>query len=311
VARYAPAALVAALLLATGLAFAYTEQLKLTRSPVFGTRVDKVIGPTCACPTARARISFRLRERDRLTLAIVRSGDVVRTLVSGRRVPKGRFTTFWNGKDDAGRVVEEGTYRPEVKLAGERRTIVLPNRIRVDTTPPVVRLVGAQPRVFSPDGDGRRDRVVVRYRADGPARVSLYADEVRVGRKRGQQTEGRIDWNGRMDGAPPVAGRYALDVRAVDVAGNESKPSRAVDVLIRFVALGRDRIETRPGARFSVLVLSDARRVEWRLGARRGTARPGTLRLRAPLQPGRFTLLVSANGFGARAAVFVRRPPGP
>jgi hypothetical protein len=313
VARYAPAALVAALLVATGLAFAYTEQLKLTRSPILSTRVPlKVFSPTCECGTARAQISFVLRKPDRVGVEIIDgSGDTVRTLVAGRRVQPDRRVTFtWNGRDDAGRVAREGRYRPKVRLAEERRTIVLPNRIQVDTTAPVVELVSTRPRVFSPDGDRRRDRVRVTYRADGPARVSLYADGVRVGRKRGQQEEGRIDWNGRVDGDPLAPGVYALDLRAKDAAGNVSESSRTVRVAIRYVALGRKRIETRPGARFSVLVLSDAARVEWRLGARSGTARPGTLRLRAPLQPGRFTLIVTANGYDARAAVFVRRPLG-
>ena len=313
-ARYAPAALVAALLVATGLAFAYTEQLKLTRSPIFGTRVPlKVFSPVCGCATARARISFVLRRRDRVRLEVIDGrGDTVRTLVRGRLVPAGRRVAFtWDGRDDRGRVVPEGRYRPKVHLDADRRTIVLPNRIRVDTTPPVVELVGARPRAFSPDGDGRRDRVRVRYRVDGPARVALFADGVRVGRKRGQQEEGRIDWNGRVDGEAPAPGVRVLDLRATDEAGNESRPSRRARVLIRYVALGRTRIGTRPGARLAVLVLSDAARVEWRLGTRRGTARPGTLRLRAPLQPGRYTLVVTANGFDARAAVFVRRPPAP
>jgi len=78
--------------------------------------------------------------------------------------------------------------------------------------------------------------------------------------------------------------------------------------MIRYVALGRTSIVTRPGARFAVLVVSDAARIRWTLGARSGVARPGTLRLRAPLQPGRFTLTVTANGRSARAAVFVRTP---
>ncbi len=313
-ARYAPAALVAALLVATGLAFAYTEQLKLTRSPILSTRVPlKVFSPTCECATDRARISFVLREPDRVTVEMIDArGEPVRTLVDERPTRRDRrLNLTWNGRDDAGSVVPEGRYRPEVRLAEQRRTIVLPNPIRVDTTLPVIQLVSARPRVFSPDGDRRRDRVRVAYRADGPARVSLFADGMRVGRKRGLQEEGRIDWTGRLDGEPPVPGIHVLELRAEDEAGNTSKPSRAVDVLIRYVALGRDRIETLPGARFSVLVLSDAGRVEWRLGARRGTARPGTVRLRAPLQPGRFTLVVTANGHDARAAVLVRRPPEP
>jgi hypothetical protein len=304
---------VAALLAATGLAFAYTEQLKLTQSPIIRTRVEpRTISPVCACPTRRARISFVLRSADRVGVEVIDAdGRTVRTLVRARPVPQGRFRVTWDGSDDAGRVVPEGRYRPEVRLAEARRTIVLPNPIRVDVTPPVVELVSARPRRISPDGDGRRDRVAVRYRVDGPARVALYVDGVRRVQKRGQAEEGRIDWNGRVDGVAVPPGVYALDVRATDPAGNESEPSRAVGVTVRYVALGRDRIVTGPGARFSVLVVSDARRVEWRLGARSGTARPGTLRMRAPLQPGRFTLIVAANGFEARAAVLVRRPAEP
>ena len=87
-----------------------------------------------------------------------------------------------------------------------------------------------------------------------------------------------------------------------------ARARREKKVLIRYVSLGRDRIETVAGARFAVLVLSDAARVEWKLGQRTGTARPGTLKIRAPLQPGRYTLTVSANGFSDRAAVIVRAP---
>jgi hypothetical protein len=48
--------------------------------------------------------------------------------------------------------------------------------------------------------------------------------------------------------------------------------------------------------------------VRWTLGRRGGVAAPGTLRIRAPLQKGRYTLTVTANGHAARAAVFVREP---
>lgn len=307
-ARHAPAALVAALLVATALAFAYTESLKLTPSPILGTRVQpKAIAPGCRCATDTASVSFRLRRADRLEIDIVRGrSDVVRTLVKGRRYPRGPLEVRWNGRDAAGQVVPEGTYRPRVRMLGQRRTIVLPNPIRVDTTPPVVSLVALGPRVFSPDGDRRADRVVVRYRVDEPARVSLLVGDRVVVRKRGTRPDGQLEWYGRVDGAGPQPGPYRLRLEATDVAGNLGRPSAAKTVVVRYVALGRTRIESVPGSRFAVLVLSDAVRVEWKLGARTGTARPGTLKLRAPLQPGRFTLTVTANGHSARAAVFVR-----
>src|SRR4029077_1820263 len=92
VGKYAPAVLVAVLLIATTAAFAYTERLKLTPSPILGTRVDKQFSPACECETSAARIAFRLRNRDRITATIVDSGgDVVRTLVTDRPQSRGRL----------------------------------------------------------------------------------------------------------------------------------------------------------------------------------------------------------------------------
>jgi hypothetical protein len=307
VARYAPAALVAALLAATALAFAYTESLKLTPSPIFGTGVTKVFSPICDCDTDVAVIAFRLRHGDFLDVEIIDSGSaVVRHLIQHQEYRRGPVVFVWNGRDDANATVREGTYKPRVKLERQHRTIVLPNPIRVDTTAPRVTVTRLAPRVFSPDGDRRGDRVVAGYSVDEPARVSLYVDGVRAVLKKGRKAEGTIDWFGTRDGKPLPKGPYRLRLAATDIAGNEGRPTRSKAVVIRYVALGRKQIEATPGSRIAVLVLSDAARVRWRLGARTGTARPGTLRLRAPLQPGRFTLTVTANGRSARAAVLVR-----
>jgi len=309
VAKYAPAVLVAALLVATAVAFVYAEKLKLTPSPILGTRVDKVFSPICECNTDTAAISFRLRGRDRLTVDVIdKDGDSVRTLVQDRPTPRGRVSISWDGRDDGATLVPEGSYRPRVHLAAERRTIVLPNPIRVDVTPPRVNLVSLSPRVFSPDGDGRAEKVVAHYRVDEKAGALLYVDGEQRVRRRGQQKTGRIEWFGRLDAEPMPPGVYRVSLGARDAAGNLGRRTPEKVVVIRYVALGRDRIEAVAGTRFAVLVLSDASRVEWRLGKRAGVARPGTLRLRAPLQPGRYTLTVTANGFSDRAAVFVREP---
>ena len=308
-AKYAPAVLVAALLVATAVAFVYAEKLKLTPSPILGTRVDKVFSPICECDTGTAAISFRLRGRDRLTVDVIdKDGDSVRTLVQDRPTPRGRVSISWDGRDDSATLVPEGSYRPRVHLAAERRTIVLPNPIRVDVTPPRVELVSLSPRVFSPDGDGRAEKVVAHYRVDEKAGALLYVDGEQRVRRRGQQKNGRIEWFGRLDAEPMPPGVYRVSLGARDTAGNLGPRTPEKAVVIRYVALGRDRIEAVAGTRFAVLVLSDAARVEWRLGKRTGEARPGTLRLRAPLQHGRYTLTVTANGFSDRAAVFVREP---
>lgn len=309
-AKYAPVALVAALLVATGLAFVYTESLKLTPSPILGTRVTKLFSPVCRCDTDTAEIAFRLRKPDSLDLEIVDGKEkVVRRLVVRRRYPRGAVSFTWNGRSDAGTVVPEGAYKPRVRLHGQRRTIVLPNPIRVDTTPPRPAVVGLGPRVFSPDGDQRRDRVIVRYRVNERAQVRLLVDGRSAARQRGSRPTGRIDWYGRVAGAVLPAGTYHLQLEARDLAGNLGRLTPPKTVVIRYIALGRQRIPAVVGRRFAVLVVTDAARFDWKLGARTGSARSGTLTLRAPLQPGRFTLTVRVNGHAASAAVLVGAAP--
>jgi flagellar hook capping protein FlgD len=312
VARFAPAALVAALLVATSAAFVVTEKLKLTRNPIVGPRVDKIFSPVCDCATDTASITFRLRKPDHVTVEMIDAhGDVVRELA--RRRPQGRTAVsyVWDGRDTDGRVVEEGSYRPRVHLDQARRTIVMPNPIRVDVTPPRVLSFTARPLVISPDGDGRADRARITYGVSERAVVELYVDGTRAIRKLGTRPRGTMSWAGVAGGEPLPQGVYTLRLVARDIAGNLGPRSGSRTVRIRFLSLGRDRVVTTPGGRFAILALSQARRLEWSLGGRSGTARPGTLRLRAPLRPGRHTLRVEANGHVARAAVLVREPTAP
>jgi hypothetical protein len=311
VARIASTVLVVALLAATAAAFALTQGLKLQKSPIFGTDVDTVFSPVCDCDRERARISFRLREDDRLDVAILDGDEVVRTIERGRSYPQGRVSIGWDGRDDAGRVLPEGDYLPRIHLRDARQTITLPNPIRVDVTPPAIQDVSIRPRVFSPDGDGRADRVVVRFKSSEPARGMIFVNHRRRVLTRFYRDEQQMTWNGRAGGRSMRPGTYPVAVSAVDQAGNRAERTVPVRVRLRFVALGRDRIPVVAGQFFAVRVSADAERIRWRLGSRSGGAAPGTLRLRAPLQKGRFTLTVTANGRAARAAVLVREPSPP
>jgi hypothetical protein len=307
VARLASTVLVVALLAATLAAFALTQGLKQQKSPVFRTNVDDVLSPECDCRTSSATIAFRLRQPDRLDVTIVDGGEVVRTLVSNERFERA-VRLEWDGRDDAGNVLPEGDYRPRVHLAEDRRTITFPNDMRIDVTPPELEAVTVSPLVISPDGDGRADRAVVRYRLDDGARGLLFVNGRRHTLTLFARPQGTIVWNGKRDGTPLPAGLYTLAVSARDPAGNVATPRRRFPVRVRYIALGRDRIPAVAGERFAVRVSADARRVRWRLGGRNGVAQPGTLVLRAPRQKGQFTLVVSTGGHSARAAVFVREP---
>ncbi len=307
--RIASTVLVVALLAATAAAFALTQGLKLQPSPIRGTKVDGVFSPVCGCDTASATISFRLRAADRLDVAIVDGGGrIVRSIETGRSYPKGPLAIEWDGRDDSGAVLPEGEYKPRVHLRDERKTIVLPNPIRIDVTPPTVTFVSAQPTVFSPDGDRRADRVRFRYRLSEPGRGMLFVDGERRGLTRFARELDRLDWYGKVGGKTFPPGKYAARIAAVDPAGNVSERTKAVPIVLRYVALGRYRVTAIAGTRFAIRVSADVERVRWRLGDRGGLARPGTLVLRAPLQKGQFTLTVTANGYSVRAAVFVREP---
>ena len=299
--------LVVALLAATAAAFALTEVLKLQKSPITGTKVDSVLSPVCVCPTDEAVIRFKLREGDVVDVAIIDSrGEVVNTLASGSAFPAGRVTLRWDGRSDEGTVLPEGEYRPRVHLREANFTIEMPNEMRIDVTRPVVGSVRVSRRVFSPDGDGRADGIRVAYELSEEAKGLLFVNGRRRVETKFARLEGRLDWYGKADGRSLPAGRYALTVSARDPAGNVAQQTQPEAVRIRYVVLGRTRVEVGAGARFAVRVSSDAAEVRWRLAGRSGTAAPGTLRLRAPRQKGRFTLTVSANGYSARAAVFVR-----
>jgi hypothetical protein len=299
--------LVVLLLGGTAAAFAVTQGLKIEPSPILAPHIDKVFSPVCDCDSRLAGIQFKLRKPDRVQLDIVdSSGDVIRELVPGRRLRRGAVTYTWNGRDDQGRFVAEGVYKPRVHLTDQHRTIDLPNEMRVDTTAPKIALVSVGPRSFSPDGDGRRDRVIVAYRTNEPAHGVLLVDGTRVVFTRRQLQRSSLDWNGRAHRNVLAPGVHRLQLAAEDRAGNLSEAGKPFDVVLRYVTLARDRIQAKAGTRFGVRVSADAP-VRWGLAAGEGTSKPGLLVVRAPTRPGRYTLVVRVGHHAARAAVIVRR----
>jgi hypothetical protein len=310
VARILSTLLVVGLLGGTAAAFAVTEGLKLQKSPITSTRVDSILSPVCGCPRTRsATIAFRLRKADRVTVQIENDQNlVVRTLVRGKASPRGRFSVTWDGRDDAGNVLPEGSYKPRVHLAHAHRTIVLPNPIRLDTTPPKIRLVRPIPPVISPDGDHRRDQVRVRYRVSEPAYAILYVNGVRRYRGRTHQLVGEARWTALIGGHGVPPGRYRISLAARDLAGNLSKPVPIGTVRVRYITLAERVLRVRAGTKFHVRALTDAPNVRWRLGKRSGVGRR-KLVLRAPVKPGRYYLLVQVNRHAARALVVVERRP--
>lgn len=290
--------LVVCLLGGTAAAFAVTQGLKLDKSPIADTHVDKRVSPAAG---TEARIAFRLRESDTVTVSVVDDAeDVVRTLLPRRRVSPGRITLSWDGRDDAGRALPEGEYRPRIRLADERTTTTLPNDIELDTTPPSFEHGEVRPRVISPDGDGRAEGIRVRFSSGERVRALLF-----VAGKRRVLTQAResgvIRWSARLR-----PGRYRLELAAQDRAGNTSKRVPAGTVRVRYIELARNVIRARAGFRFGVGVSTDAPNYRYRFAGRRGVGGGRFLRIRAPEEEGRFRLYVRANRHADSALVIVR-----
>jgi FlgD Ig-like domain len=296
--------LVLLILGATAAAFVVTEDLKLEPDPLARPRIDRTFSPVCDCEQETARIAFRLRKEDDVTLAVADgSGQVVRTLLRDAHFRPGNHRFGWDGRDDQGQLVPEGIYRPRVELGRLGRVIEFARGIRVDRTPPRIQVRSVSRRVLSPDGDGRGDAITIRYRLSEPAHALLLVNGKRRVRTR-LRAQGAIRWAPRR--ARP-AGLERLQLVAVDAAGNRLA-GRPFFVQIRYLDVAPTRLRVRPRGLITVRVSTDYPRYGWRIGRRRGTARAHTLRLRAPANPGRYVLRVSAGGRSQTIGVLVRRP---
>jgi hypothetical protein len=291
------------LLIATAAAFAITERLKLVKSPISAT---KVLVATFSPAHGEARIRIKLRHSDRVTvLVLAGSRQPVRTLIADEVLPRGPSVLRWNGRDDLGSDAKQGTYFFEVHFARQRRTILLPNAIRLDTTPPKRPKAKPNRPAFSPDGDHQADTVSIRYSLSEPAHVVAYLGTTRIVRTRSSKQRYHFEWNGKVAFRLLPPGSYRLRVYAVDLAGNRSAPVE-VRVRLRYIALALHRLSAPAGATFHVVVSTDAKRYRWQLGARHGIAHGATLKLRAPASPGTYRLTVTEHGHTDRAVMLVR-----
>jgi len=298
------------LLVATAAAFAITEHFKLIRSPVYGARVSKFVSPTCGCTSSRAAIRIRLRHDDRVRLTIVdSSNDTVATIAKSAQVPRLRPRTFfWDGLEADGTPAPDGAYRPEIKLAHARRTILFPlvDRIFLDTKKPEVASATVGHGVLF---GGSKRAIAIRYTLSEQANAVVYLGRHRIIRGRPVRQHAAVKWAGTFQGRPLRAGTYHLSVGAVDPAGNETPADerKQVTVVLRYIELSAHRFRVRAGARFTVAVETRASRYTWRLGRTRGAGHGKLLRLHAPARPGTYHLVVAEHGHSSGAVVKVHK----
>jgi hypothetical protein len=226
--RLAVTVLLLALLAATTTAFVLTEALKLEGTPIARPRYNVAFSPGCSCVHGMARLPIRLKEAETMNATIVDSdGADVRNLAAASPREPGRIVLLWDGTDDQGSIVPDGTYRLRLRFERSDRSIVVPNPIRVDTRAPAVELVGVTPR--APE---LGEEVTVAARTSEEARLLVYANGKRVARGRvGDAGLLRFAWNGTARGRPLPPGEYALTLAAQDRAGNIS--DKTAPVLVR------------------------------------------------------------------------------
>jgi hypothetical protein len=197
----------------TAAAFAYTQGLKQTKSPIVATKVFPHQFSPRGNGSRRVNIAFGLRRDDHVTVEIVGpGGHVVRSLVVSEAVPSGYHRFTWDGRGDDGRLVKDGAYEPRVDLDDADRTINLPNRIVLDTEPP--KIVGASPRLS-------KDELTVVYRVNEQAHGLLFVGGHRVVKTRGYKPTDRLEISLTSLRTQGRSGQVA--VGAEDLAGNVSR----------------------------------------------------------------------------------------
>ena len=223
----------AVLVCATFGAFFAAQELKSTPPLIQDvTRQSPYFSPNKDGRFDRARVSFRLKRTDDVTVTVIDSeGDPVRRLVDGRRLPATRrLRLVWDGTSATGRPVPDGTYRIRVNLRRQARAIVIPRNIIKDTTPPAVlvhsigpvRTPGAEllptdsgePARVSFQAPGRRKEIDV-YRTDVRPLRPVFDAPVTLA-----DDDTSWEWDGSVDGRRVAAGTYLVVVRARDRAGN-------------------------------------------------------------------------------------------
>jgi FlgD Ig-like domain len=227
-------AVFALLVVATIAAFFVTQQLK-SETPLVPrfAAVPKQFSPNGDGKRDMTRVGFDLSEPATVSFYVLDGeGNEIRRIVDDQAFAgdaKHRFR--WDGRDDDGEGVPDGRYRMRVVQRSEGRVIDSSKRVRVDRSPPNVRLVSAEPGVIAPREPGQRPEVTIRYqgpRNSAPEfrvfRTDLPGPPRVVRRFRGNEQRRGI-WHGEVSAGPERTepapdGDYAFTVSVQDKAGN-------------------------------------------------------------------------------------------
>jgi hypothetical protein len=227
-----------ALVVATFAAFFVAQRLKASPAVIAEFRRSPFFSPNSDGRFDRATVRLEIRKRGRVSLAVVDgAGDEVRELIDDRTfLPYREIRARWDGRTDDGRRAPDGTYRYRLTLPDQGRNVVIPESVRLDTTPPHVRVTSIgpvhdavpRPELLPTPGGGP---AVVRFVAPGRGRSSkkkifLFKTSPGPARRVGAPIPLPADatqwtWDGRTASGRPVSpGTYLVGIQARDQAGN-------------------------------------------------------------------------------------------
>ena len=307
----------AVLVLATFGAFFVAQRLKNAPPVLSRLSVFPFASPNGDGRFDVARVSFRVKKADDVSVAVLdSSGDEVRELLGGRHLAAGQLLRLkWDGRDDDGARVRDGRYRYRITLQHEGRSVVPATSVRIDTTPPRPRVTSIGPRhEFGPELlptseggdavvhlDAPGSKPVVRLFKTGPGPTRLVLQEkLPDGAKLWR-------WNGLTTSGRPVSpGTYLVAIETRDQAGNRGLsppltrgglPAAGYGtrlpghggITVRYLGVRPPNVATPAGEPVEFFV--DARRKPWTWSVRRvgsGAATPSRrktsarVRLHAP-----------------------------
>ncbi len=251
--------------------------------------------------------SVTLKASDDVTVDVVNlDGDPVRRLADAAPARAYRpLKLAWDGSTDAGGRAADGQYRVRVALRQEGRSVVVPQTMTLDTTPPrpvvcvgvpcssrtTANVAGPEPgrvKVYvKPVSPTYRTGFTVVRTDDGPPRPVASFD-----RAAGFH---RAIWDGLVAGRPAPPGIYLIEASVRDRAGNVGTTPAEVapgavpgrpGLTVRGIAAQPPLAPVPAGGRAAFFVDARGRGYRWRVRRvgesavrKRGEGRPGQARL--------------------------------
>jgi flagellar hook assembly protein FlgD len=202
------------------------EVKRLRAAPLVLTTNGDGIGETTA-------ISFVLTISASVTADVLNgSGALVKRLADARTLAAGTRRLRWDGRNAAGSLVPDSTYKLKVTAESPGQTETRSRALVVDST---LGFLTVDPLAFSPNGDGRADAAALSFTLSRPANVRMF---VKHGDTRVATLQAAADltagskaytWNGKTSsGKRAPDGTYRVRVEATTSLG-----TRALSKLVR------------------------------------------------------------------------------